>query len=950
MQTFSPGTIVAARGREWIVLPDDMEALLRLRPLAGSAAEQAAVLMPLEGSKIAQATFPRPSGDALGDAQGLLTLLDAARLSLRAGAAPFRSLGRISVTPRPYQFVPLLMALRQSPIRLLLADDVGVGKTIEAGLIARELLDRGIAKRLGVLAPAHLCDQWHGELLEKFTLPSEVIRPSTLARLERRLPRADVSVYQWPDALIASIDYAKSPSQREAFLRHAPDLIIVDEAHGCANPPDKSGKSQQLRHELLKALMEDKSRHLILVTATPHSGVDASFRSLVGLLDRTLVEPHPEGRAAERRRLVPYIIQRRRKDVEQWMGEGTAFPKRVATEATYQLSGAYYQFFRDVLDYCRELTSDRRGGREAQRRVRHWAAIAMLRGVLSSPQAAAAVLKARAQRKQQAADGEAGSLVDERYKPHMLDVLGDAGDGDYVPTGAIEDPDAAWSDGEIKKLRELAQRAEDLAADKDKKLDAIAKIVGELLREGYRPIVFCRFIETAKYLAAALERKLKRQHRGLQCRAVTGELGDEARREVVEQLSETTPRVLVATDCLSEGINLQEHYDAVIHADLPWNPNRLEQREGRVDRFGQGKSEVRTVVVYGSNNDIDLVVLDVLIRKARKIYSALGVAVPVPADAQDVLDAVIGSVLKGTPNRGQYELALDDSGTSELHAAWDEAVKNEKEAHAFFRQHRIQPAEVQTEIEATDDVLGDHDAVVRFLKNALPRFQGGLQPIDNRPGVFALSLGDVASHLPASQATSDTVDVVVDRLADVEATYIGRTHPFVAATADAVLAEAFEPELRPRFARAGAVLTSAVSRVTAVLLLRFRYTFSEEIKNFAEEVRLVAFERRKGRYLPVESMESAARELIEGLKPAGNFDRESDRDRAERKRHVDDLFAALDREPDWYKAVLAWRIKELTSAHKRLRKLTREGKFKIESHPPPDVMACLALVPAGAKS
>jgi SNF2 family DNA or RNA helicase len=107
-----------------------------------------------------------------------MTLFNAARLNLRAGAAPFRSLGRISVTPRPYQFVPLIMALRLDPVRLLIADDVGVGKTIEAGMSARELLDRGIAKRLGVITPAHLCDQWQRELAEKFGINSALVQPS----------------------------------------------------------------------------------------------------------------------------------------------------------------------------------------------------------------------------------------------------------------------------------------------------------------------------------------------------------------------------------------------------------------------------------------------------------------------------------------------------------------------------------------------------------------------------------------------------------------------------------------------------------------------------------------------------------------------------------------------------------------------------------------------------
>jgi superfamily II DNA/RNA helicase len=116
------------------------------------------------------------------------------------------------------------------------------------------------------------------------------------------------------------------------------------------------------------------------------------------------------------------------------------------------------------------------------------------------------------------------------------------------------------------------------------------EIVAALLADGYRPIVFCRFIDTANYLAEQLARLLP----GVDVRAVTGELGDEERREKVAELSASAKRVLVATDCLSEGINLQEHFDVVLHYDLPWNPDRLDQREGRVDRYGQARDPVRT--------------------------------------------------------------------------------------------------------------------------------------------------------------------------------------------------------------------------------------------------------------------------------------------------------------------------------------------------------------------
>ena len=163
-------------------------------------------------------------------------LRDAARLSLRSGAGPFRSLGRLSVRPRPYQFVPLIMALRLESARNIIADDVGVGKTIEAGLIASELLARGDARRLCVICPPHLCDQWQHELADKFHIQAEIVRTSTVARLERSIPRGGISLDQYYPNLIISIDFAKSDRRKAFLLQHCPDLVIVDEVHTAADP------------------------------------------------------------------------------------------------------------------------------------------------------------------------------------------------------------------------------------------------------------------------------------------------------------------------------------------------------------------------------------------------------------------------------------------------------------------------------------------------------------------------------------------------------------------------------------------------------------------------------------------------------------------------------------------------------------------------------------------
>ena len=173
MNGLSVGSIIRCRNREWIILPSPDENLILLRPLTGSDREVCGIYRPLANlgfDRIEPAIFPLPKSEDSSDSVSTELLWNAARLSLRDGAGPFRSLGRVSVRPRPYQFVPLLMALRLQPIRLLVADDVGIGKTIEALLIVRELLDRGEIQRLCVLCPPYLCDQWKKELSEKFQI------------------------------------------------------------------------------------------------------------------------------------------------------------------------------------------------------------------------------------------------------------------------------------------------------------------------------------------------------------------------------------------------------------------------------------------------------------------------------------------------------------------------------------------------------------------------------------------------------------------------------------------------------------------------------------------------------------------------------------------------------------------------------------------------------------
>ncbi|MDR7608090.1 MAG: DEAD/DEAH box helicase, partial [Armatimonadota bacterium] len=396
----NPGSVVHFRNRDWVLLPGDREDVLVLRPLTGTSDDAVAVhrrladllAYTLPTERISPTRFPPPSPEDVADAQSVHLLWQAARLLLREGAAPFRSLGRISIRPRTYQLVPLVMALRLDPVRLLIADDVGVGKTIEAGLIARELWERGEVRRFAVLCPPYLCDQWQKELTEKFHLEAVVVSSGTVGQLDRRTPPGR-TVYQHYPVQVISIDFVKHPRNKHNFLIHAPELVIVDEAHGAA--PGR-GADRHLRYELVQELAQDRDRHLILLTATPHSGIAEAFQRLLGLL-----APEFEGwdlarlGEPERARLARHFVQRTRRDIEkQWEG-APCFPTRETVDATYTLSPAYRLLFDAVYAFCRGIVESGRELAEHRRRMRYWSALALLRCVMSSPRAAKVALARR---------------------------------------------------------------------------------------------------------------------------------------------------------------------------------------------------------------------------------------------------------------------------------------------------------------------------------------------------------------------------------------------------------------------------------------------------------------------------------------------------------------------------------------------------------------------------
>ena len=794
--TFAPGDLVQARGREWVSLPSSQPGLLCLRPLTGSEADIQLLDPTLERESVVPARFDLPRMDDLATQDAGRLLAETLRLSLRRGAGPFRAASRVAFEPRAYQLVPLLMALRLPTVRLMIADDVGIGKTIEAGLVLREMIDRGEVDKFAILCPPHLVEQWTTELRVKFDLDAVAITSSSAARLERTLA-ASQTLFEVNPYTVVSLDYIKAEKRRESFARACPHFVIVDEAHACVG----THMGRQQRFELLRKLAEDEQRHLLLLTATPHSGDEDAFDRLLGLVNPAFSRGSLEDDAG-RRRLARHFIQRRRIDItgREW-GEERSFPKHLSKEETYKFNTDHRAFHEAVLDYCLGVVEGA-GRDQNRRRLAFWSTLALMRCVGSSPSAALSALRTRLNNVDQLEE----QLCDE-----------DEADGlDVEPASIVTDDPT---------LRALVQQAERLTKAADPKLETVIALLRPILAESANPIIFCRFIATAEHVAAGLRKAFPK----LRIEAVTGLLTAEDRRTRVESMSDAGQRILVATDCLSEGINLQHLFDAVVHYDLSWNPTRHQQREGRVDRFGQPSKVVRSVLLYSPDSAIDGAVLEVILRKAEAIRLATGVTVPLPEERSAVAGALMNAVLlrKGRTQQLSLDFGFDLSeDAARMEARWRDAEEGESRSRARFAQNTIRPEEVAPEWHRWRSLLGGPDEVSRFLHRAMSRLNAPLE--ESASGVTLAHLGALPLSLRerlTGRGLEGTKRIVFEEPGPANTEVVIRSHPITALLADYLLEGALHQgdSTVPSLGRIGVWPTLAVQTVTTLVLLRLRF-------------------------------------------------------------------------------------------------------------------------------
>ena len=560
-------------------------------------------------------------------------------------ASPFHG----SVRVEDYQLVPLLKALRMPRVNLLLADDVGLGKTVEAGLILTELLLRRRIQRVLVLTPASLRRQWQEELWEKFSLRFKVVdRPET-ERLRRRLGM-DANPWRSFSRIVASYHYLRQPDVLEHFLSscgtpegspHLPwDLLIVDECHNLMPSPfgEDSGLCKMLR------LVAPQFEHRLFLSATPHNGHTRSFTGLLEMLDPVRFTRTSEMSPAMRRRVDDVVVRRLKRDINAKSASPrfcTRHPPKALTldidprEARLSIA---FDAFRNAVRWLASKGTKRR------RRAGTFAVEILGKRLLSCPTAlaeswnrarqgfygqdvAAETELAAVERRVRQETGDdreaeqrratAATVVGAWLRNFVDDVKGEI----LGIERALDGLDFEFDDTPITDQTPAA----------DARFDALVELIDRLLRtdsrfrDSERLIVFTEYKTTLDYLA----RRLRERYADDRVLTLFGGGGpegmDETSRENVKAAFNdpaSRVRVLVATDAASEGLNLHRTARYLLHYDCPWNPSRLEQRNGRLDRYGQARNV--TVHHFVSDTDPDLRFLDHVIRKADEIREDLG--------------------------------------------------------------------------------------------------------------------------------------------------------------------------------------------------------------------------------------------------------------------------------------------------------------------------------------
>jgi superfamily II DNA or RNA helicase len=622
---------------------------------------------------LTQRTLPVPRADAFDDPDRLRSFLDAVRWGAVASAdskalqAPFRS----GITIEGYQLDPVVRAIDMPRVNLLVADDVGLGKTIEAGLVVQELLLRHRARTVLVLCPPALRTKWQEEMRDKFGLGFEIIDSERVRRFRRERGVA-ANIFDHMPRAIVSFDWLKDgrplrslrewlPIDRNSYPRKI-DLLIVDEVHQCAPSGEGIYATDSLRTQLLRTIAPHVE-HRIFLSATPHNGYPNSYLALLELLDP---QRFARGVAPDEQSLRRSVVRRMKSQIQADLAPGEArFPKRVVRAITVRYGDDEHKAHRALEAYSSSRFGGSAGG--AGKAAADLTTLLLKKRMFSSPAAFASTLDVHletlATRLRNAPTVDAET---ERLRGRFAEL-----DTDFALDVDLDDAtrealaEAARASGALDTdqqvlLAGLQRWAERARARPDAKAERLVKALERWCRphkrgrdrawNDERVIVFTEYRDTQRWLFQILtERGLGGDRLAMLYGGMDEDERERITREFQADPSLRPVRILLATDTASEGIDLQKHCRLMVHVEIPFNPNRLEQRNGRIDRHGQPAKEVRIYHFVGAgftnetgSLEADLEFLSRAAKKVERIRDDLG-------DAGAVLAREVERAMLGRP-------------------------------------------------------------------------------------------------------------------------------------------------------------------------------------------------------------------------------------------------------------------------------------------------------------
>jgi superfamily II DNA or RNA helicase len=829
--TYLPGTEVELRGLRWEVIDATAmgdQTLVRLRGTGGAfGGSEVDVLTPFEDVRpvIHQIDPTRPTHLANWLVFHQAFLLEQA---LGPNALLAVTPGRLRI--EPYQLVPVARCLRMARPRLLLADDVGLGKTVEAGLVITELVARRRASRVLIVTPAGpLLDQWKGEMAERFGLRLAVADRAGLERIRKGTELGTNPFDHLPLAL-ASMDYLKQDRVLDWLERTNYDLVILDEAHHYsdtgAEDYDRADASQRRKLALVLARAADA---LLLLSATPHDGHDRSFASLLELLDPSLTDG--KGRAREKvyRDFVVRRLKRHVQVTHPQSGQPVEFPERQVEPVPVTIDAATHA---DFLAAQRELLAfvapELRRAMRSRRYDDALAYLALLKRSVSTAYALHSTVAKVRDRLQALADEAAEEADARRNRIRTLKAIQRKAAKFGILTPAEEEErelmevedlaqQLALFSREERGKRRQADQAGDLAErlsrvvelagrclQDDPKLDALVASVKEIRKQEPDANILI-YTEYADSLGRVRER-LDDEKLGTVL-TLQGADDEPTRKATTTRFRTHSRVVLAATDAASEGLNLHERCHHLIHLELPWNPNRLEQRNGRIDRYGQWQEPVvRYLYLKGTFEERVLARLVAKYERQRSklrfVPNTLGLGQLEMPD-ENILQRLLQVVPEVKTDRVAFSFVTeedqpDDPDVQALLEEIDASLKRFEataKSHQWLAEEGLHAGELERKEAETARQVGQRVGAVdltRFVQDAVVLEGGDCQ---ETPYGFDLRLPDTWRHgleeLPGWDAdrgrmriTNDLTVLATDKSEPVG--FLGRAHPLVQRAIDRV--------------------------------------------------------------------------------------------------------------------------------------------------------------------